>query len=163
MPKLIKLDKTDEKILAALIANGRMSNLDLAEQISLTPTPCARRVKMLEDSGVVTGYTAVVDVSKLGKSLIALVAVHLDSHNSSTLEAFERRILDMPEVLEAYMITGTMEYMLKIAAEDLTSYSAFQRSKLLSIPHVVTADSMFILRQVKRRSTVVGYQGAVAG
>lgn len=155
MPKVVKLDKTDEKILAALVSDGRISNLELAEKIGLTPTPCARRVKMLEDSGVVTGYTAVVDVSKLGKSLIVMVAVHLDSHSSTTLEVFERRILDMPEVLEAYMITGSMEYLLKIAAEDLTSYSAFQRSKLLVIPHVITADSMFILRQVKRRSIAV--------
>lgn len=146
------LDRIDQRILSLLESNGRMSNMELAEKVGLSATPCARRVKLLEDRGILKGYTVIVDTSKLGMSLIVMVAVHLDSHGATVLDAFERRIIELPEVLEAYQITGSHEYMLKVIAKDLHAYSAFQRQKLLTIPHVLTVDSIFILKEVKHRN-----------
>jgi len=145
----VVLDRTDRKILNLLRSDGRISNLELAQKVALSPTPCARRVHMLEQSGVITGYTATVDMARLGKGFTVFAAVHLANHTSAVVDAFEQRLRDIPEVLEAYMITGSSEYILKIATEDLHAYSDLQRQKLLTIPHVLTVDSMFILRQVK--------------
>lgn len=150
----IELDRIDRRILTLLQADGRISNLDLAEKVGLSPTPCARRVRMLETGGVVTGYTALIDLARLGKAFFVFTVVHLDSLNKTVIDAFERRILEIPEVLEAYAVTGSSEYLLKIATEDLHAYSNLQRQKLLTIPHVVTLDSMFVLNQVKRSCPV---------
>jgi Lrp/AsnC family transcriptional regulator, leucine-responsive regulatory protein len=154
MTKNVELDRIDRKILMLLQANARISNLELAERVGLSPTPCARRVRMLEEKGVITDYAAHLDLARFGKGFSAFASVHLDSHAPAVTEAFERRILELPEVLEAYTVTGTSEYILKIATEDLHAYNNLQRQKLLMIPHVLTIDSIFILHQVKRGTPV---------
>lgn len=154
MTKYVELDRIDRKILMLLQADARISNLELAERVGLSATPCARRVRMLEDKGVITGYTARIDLAKLGKGFFAFASVHLDSHAPAVTEAFERRVLELPEILEAYTVTGSSEYVLKIATEDLHAYNNLQRQKLLTIPHVLTIDSIFILHQVKRGTSV---------
>lgn len=145
-----ELDRIDRKILALLQDDARMTNLELADNVGLSPTPCARRVRILENRGVIAGYCAIVDVAKMGRPFIVIATVHLDSHSPAVVDGFERRVLDLTEVLEAYAVTGSNEYLLKIATEDLHAYSDFQRKKLLTIPHVVTVDSAFVLKDVKR-------------
>lgn len=146
---LMEIDDYDRRIIKVLAAEGRISNLDLAERIGLSPTPTARRVKRLEDAGIIRGYSAVIDTAKLGQGFIVMVAVHFDNHNVDMFDEFIRQIRLRPEVLEAYMITGVYECILKVATRDLQDYSDFQRRHLLSIPHVIRIDSMFVLQQVK--------------
>ncbi|MBW7836500.1 MAG: Lrp/AsnC family transcriptional regulator [Sphingomonadales bacterium] len=145
----MEIDDYDRRIIKVLAAEGRISNLDLAERIGLSPTPTARRVKRLEDAGIIRGYSAVIDTAKLGQGFIVMVAVHFDNHNADIFEEFIRRIRLRPEVLEAYMITGIYECILRVATRDLQDYSDFQRQHLLSIPHVIRVDSMFVLQKVK--------------
>lgn len=122
---MAKIDFTDQKILQNLSREGRLSNLELAERIGLSPSACLRRVQELERMGVIKGYRAVLDPAKMGLGFIAYLTVGLNSHTKASQEAFERAISRAPEVVECHNITGTVEYLLRVEAGDLASYKHF--------------------------------------
>ncbi len=145
----MQLDRTDKRILAQIQKNGRISNLELADAIGLSPSPCLRRVKQLEESGIIEGYTALLSASKLGLKLIALIQINMDKHTPDRFEHFENTIKSCPEVLECLLIAGqSADYLLKIAVQDMEVYQDFLLNKITKIPGVTDVHSSFVLRQV---------------
>ncbi len=147
--ELDKLDRTDKRILTELQKNGRISNLELADAIGLSPSPCLRRVKQLEDSGIIEGYTALLNASRLGLKLMALIQINMDKHTPDRFEHFENMVKSYPEVLECLLIAGqSADYLLKIAVQDMEVYQDFLLNKITKIPGVTDVHSSFVLRQV---------------
>jgi Lrp/AsnC family leucine-responsive transcriptional regulator len=147
--ELDKLDRTDRRILTELQKNGRISNLELADAIGLSPSPCLRRVKQLEDSGIIEGYTALLNASRLGLKLMALIQINMDKHTPDRFEHFENMVKSYPEVLECLLIAGqSADYLLKIAVQDMEVYQDFLLNKITKIPGVTDVHSSFVLRQV---------------
>lgn len=143
------LDSTDRHILQILMRDGRVSNLDLAERVNLSPTPCARRVKRLEDEGLIKGYTVKLDKHKLGLTLTALISISMDRHTPDRFEKFESLIKKMPEIIECNLVTGqSADYLLKALLPDMAHYEAFLLGKLTKIPGVTGVHSSFVLREV---------------
>jgi len=144
----MKLDRTDKRILNELQHNARISNLELADKIGLSPSPCSRRVKQLEDDGYINKHVTLLNQSKLGLKLIAMVQVSMDKHTPDRFENFESHINDWPEVLECYLITGqSADYLLKIIVPDMDAYQAFLLGKLTRIEGVSGVQSSFVLRK----------------
>jgi len=143
------LDEIDRKIIAALQAEGRLPIVDLADKVGLSATPCQRRVKRLEEEGVITRYAALIAPAALGKGLQALVEVTLDDHSEKTVEAFEAAIRARPEVVACYAVTGDMDFLLHIFAPDLAQFSDFALKALLRMPGVKGSRSSFIMQAVK--------------
>jgi Lrp/AsnC family leucine-responsive transcriptional regulator len=143
------LDDIDKKIIAALQAEGRLPIVDLADRIGLSATPCQRRVKRLEEEGVITRYAALISPAAVGYGLQALVEVTLDDHSEKTVEAFEAAIRARPEVVACYAVTGDMDFLLHIFAPDLANFSDFALKALLRMPGVKGSRSSFIMQAVK--------------
>ena len=148
------LDATDRRMLALLQRDGRISVVDLAEQVSLSPTPCLRRLKRMEQSGVITGYAAQVNPSSVGKGLQAFVQVTLESHAEEVVEAFRAALLARPEVVACYATSGDMDFLLHVIADDLESYSDFALKALLRMPGVKGTRSNFVMEMLKRPTGV---------
>ena len=145
----MQLDNLDWRILAALQDNGRLSNQDLAERIGLSPSPCLRRVRALEEAGVVTGYRALLDAKALGYSLMALIYISMDTHTPERFDNFERQIRDIPEVLECLMITGqNADYQIKLVVKDMDAFQALLLNRITRIQGVTGVQSSFVLRKV---------------
>lgn len=145
----MKIDGYDRRILAILQREGRISNQDLAERIGLSPSPCLRRVRALEEGGVIAGYRAVLDAKALGLSLLALVHISMDRHTPERFENFEGRISDLPEVLECLLITGQeADYQLKVIVRDMEAYQALLLDKITRIEGVSGVHSSFVMRRV---------------
>jgi Lrp/AsnC family transcriptional regulator, leucine-responsive regulatory protein len=130
------LDEKDHRILRALSRQGRLSNLELAEQVGLSPSACLRRVQELERARVITGYRAVIDPGRIGLGFVAYVTVGLNAHTKAAQEAFERAIARAPEVRECHNITGTVEYLLRIETADLAAYKHWHTEVLGVLPQV---------------------------
>jgi Lrp/AsnC family leucine-responsive transcriptional regulator len=154
----LALDKTDRRILAILQDNGRLSNQDLAEQVSLSPSPCLRRIKRLEEAGVIRQYVALLDADKLGLGLLAYVNVRLEKHGvapglagatSSPRADFAVSVGQWPEVVACYAMTGEMDYLLRVHVEDMEHFSRFMMATLLRHPAVQDVKSSFALQRVK--------------
>ncbi len=154
----LALDKTDRKILAILQDNGRLSNQDLAEQVSLSPSPCLRRIKRLEDAGVIRQYVALLDADKLGLGLLAYVNVRLEKHGvapgpsgaiSSPRADFAISVGQWPEVVACYAMTGEMDYLLRVHVADMDDFSRFMMATLLRHPAVQDVKSSFALQRIK--------------
>ena len=143
------LDDIDRRILGALQAEGRLPIVDLAERVGLSPTPCQRRVKRLEEEGVIDRYAALVSPPAVGLALQAMVQVTLDDHSEKTVEAFEAAIRARPEVVACYAVTGDMDFLLHILAPDLASFSEFAMKALLRMPGVRGTRSSFVMEAVK--------------
>jgi len=143
------LDDIDKKIIAALQAEGRLPIVDLADRVGLSATPCQRRVKRLEEGGVITRYAALIAPAAMGYGLQALVEVTLDDHSEKTVEAFEAAIRARPEVVACYAVTGDMDFLLHIFAPDLANFSDFALKALLRMPGVKGSRSSFIMQAVK--------------
>ena len=150
----MKLDKTDRRILDVLQKDARVSITDLAEQVGLSPTPCARRVRQLESSGLIQGYSAIVDPKRLGTNIQAIVQIKLAQHSDEIVERFRRTLLDRPEVLACYTMTGEMDFLLHVIVRDIEALSDFTMRKLLRVPGVRDVTSSIVLETVKR-STVI--------
>ena len=148
----IPLDTFDEAILAELQRDGRMTNQDLADRIGLTPSPCLRRTKRLEQEGVIDRYVALVDPVKAGLSVTAFVRVRLDSQDDRTLTAFETKIGDFAEVMECYLMTGEADYQLRVLVRSLAEFEEFLRFKLTRIPGVDQVTTGFALRPIVYRT-----------
>jgi Lrp/AsnC family leucine-responsive transcriptional regulator len=146
---MIVLDDIDRRIVAALQADGRLAMVDLADKVGLSPTPCQRRVKRLEDEGVIARYAALVSPPSVGFDLQAMVQVTLDDHSEKTVEAFEAAIRARSEVVACYAMTGDMDFLLHVLATDLASFSEFAMKALLRMPGVRGTRSSFIMQAVK--------------
>lgn len=149
------LDRHDKQILAVLQEDGRISNQDLADRIGLSPSPCLRRVRMLEESGVIAGYRALLDARKLGLSLMALIGISMDKHTPERFQALEGVIRDIPEVLECLLITGqTADYQLKVVVRDMDAYQHLLLNRITQIKGVTGVHTSFVLRRVVDRTAL---------
>lgn len=146
---MIDLDDIDKRIVAVLQAEGRMPMVDLADRVGLSATPCQRRVKRLEEEGVIDRYAALVSPPAVGLALQALVQVTLDDHSEKTVAAFESAIRARPEVVACYAVTGDMDFLLHVLAPDLACFSEFAMKALLRMPGVRGTRSSFIMQEVK--------------
>jgi DNA-binding Lrp family transcriptional regulator len=145
----VRLDATDWRILKELIADGSITNVALARRVGLSAPPCLRRVRALEEAGLVTGYTALVDEKALGFELTAFALVGLHSQAESDLRAFENRVLSWPLVREAYMLAGEADYILKCVAPDLGSFQDFILKELTAAPNVASVKTSLSIRRAK--------------
>ncbi len=144
----MQLDRYDLDILRVLQENGRISNQDLADRISLTPSPCLRRLHALEEAGLITGYRAMLDAKKLGLSLTALILISMDQHTPERLSNFEAKVMEIPEVLECLLITGQdADYQLKVVAKDMDAYQELLLNRITRIEGVTGVHSSFVLRR----------------
>ena len=151
----IKLDRYDRRILKILQEDGRISNQDLADRIGLSPSPCLRRVRALEESGVITGYRALLDARRLGLTLMALVQISMDRHTPERFERFDAAVSALPEVLECLLITGQeADYQLKVVVPDMDAYQALLLNKITRIEGVTGVHSSFVMRQVVSRTAL---------
>ncbi len=142
------IDRTDRHILHVLQKEGRISNLELAEKTSLSPSPCLRRVKRLEDEGIITSYVARLDPDRLGLKLMALIHISLDRHTPDRFENFEKLVSGFEEVLECFLITGQQaDYLLKVIVPDMEHYQHFLLGKLTRIEGVSGVHSSFVMRK----------------
>ncbi|RUS60639.1 Lrp/AsnC family transcriptional regulator [Pseudorhodobacter sp. E13] len=144
-----KLDQINSKILQELTRDGRISNLDLADRVGLSPSACLRRVQELERSGVIKGYRAVLDPAKLGIGFVAYMSVGLNLHTKAAQEAFETAVSRAPEVRECHNITGTVEYLLRVEAADLAAYKHFHTEVLGVLPQVNSITSYVVMGSPK--------------
>jgi Lrp/AsnC family leucine-responsive transcriptional regulator len=157
----IELDKTDRRILAVMQENGRLSNQEVAEQVSLSPSPCLRRIRRLEQAGVIRKYVALLDADKLGLGLLAYVNVRLEKHGeggarstASSRAAFAAAVMHWPEVIACHAMTGDMDYLLRVQVEDMEHFSRFMMDTLLRHPAVLDVRSSFALQQVKETTAL---------
>ena len=146
---MAKIDQKDRQILRVLASDGRISNLDLADRVALSPSACLRRVQALEAAGVIAGYRAVLDPVKLGVGFVAYLSVGLKEHTKSAQEAFERAMARAPEVRECHNITGNVEYLLRVEAADLASYKAFHTDILGALPQLATISTPVVMASPK--------------
>lgn len=145
----MKLDRTDKRILAAMQANARITNLELAEQVGLSPTPCARRVKQLEEAGIIERYVTVLSQQKLGLNITAVIGISMDRHTPERFKNFERQVRQYPEVIECSIVTGqAADYLLTAVLPDMTYYEEFLLGRLTRIEGVTGVHSSFVLRRV---------------
>jgi Lrp/AsnC family leucine-responsive transcriptional regulator len=148
MPKIV-LDRTDRKILDLLQANGRLSNLELAEQVSLSPSPCLRRVRRLEEAGVIKEYVALVSAQQVGLGMLGYVTVKLEKRGKMPIDAFREAVQGWPEVVACFAMTGDMDYLLRVYVEDLEHFSRFVMDHVLKQDGVVDVKSSFALERIK--------------
>lgn len=145
----MKLDKPDIAILEALQEDGRLSNRDLAKKVALSPSPSWRRLRALEEAGVISHYAAVVNREEVGLSIMGFAHVTLHDHRSENVKKFDRAIMGAPQVLECHATSGEHDYMLKVVAPDMASYQDFLSGYLLKIGVVRTVNTSFVLKQQK--------------
>lgn len=145
----MELDTTDWKILSLLQADARISNVDLAAKVGLSPSPCLNRVRALEKTGYISRYVTLLDALSVGLKVSVFIQVTLERQVEPALEAFERAIRDRPEVMECYLMTGQFDYLLRVVCADLGAYEAFIREKLTRVDGVSSIESSFALGQVK--------------
>ncbi|HTY02722.1 MAG TPA: Lrp/AsnC family transcriptional regulator [Rhodocyclaceae bacterium] len=149
----MEIDRYDREILAVLQQDGRISNQDLAERIGLSPSPCLRRVRALEEAGIIVGYQARVEPKTLGLTLMALIHIAMDQHTPARFEAFEKAVREIPEVLECLLITGQdADYQLKVAVRDMDAYQELLLNRITRIKGVTGVHSSFVLRRVVDRT-----------
>lgn len=146
----MKLDKIDVKVICALQADGKMTIGELAEQVGLSASPCARRVRLLEKSGVIKGYSAVIDQKKVGLPISAFASIKLERQREEDLDRFAQAVAKWPEVADCYLMTGQRDYLMRIVARDLESYEQFLKQKLTRLDGVASIETSFALGQVKR-------------
>ncbi len=149
-----ELDEIDRRILRELRQDGRMSNAKLADKVSLSASPCWNRVRQMEESGVIEGYTVLLNQQALGLPDTVMIEVTLDRHDDETFERFGRALAELPEVMEAYLLTGEYDYLIKVAVAGTAGYEEFLRRKLYKLPGLRHSRSTFVLRCLKRSHSV---------
>ena len=159
----IEIDAIDRRILAILQANGRLSNQEIAERINLSPSPCLRRIRRLEESGVIRGYVALLDAQKLGLDLLAYVNVRLEKRSGPGLsprgdtthaDLFRAAVQTWPEVVACHAMTGDMDYLLRVQVEDMAHFSRFVQDQLLHHPTVIDVKTSFSLEKFKETTAL---------
>jgi len=152
-----QLDRIDRQILAELQRNARLSNQELADRVALSPSPCLRRVRRLEEEGYIRKYVALVNAEKVGLGLLAYISVRLNKTaraSHAPMSDFARDVQGWPEVVECYAMTGDMDYLLRVQVEDLTRFSKFAMDKLMQHPAVVDMKSSFTLQRIKETTEI---------
>ena len=145
----VKLDRIDKHILSLMQRNGRISNLELAEQVGLSPTPCSRRVKRLEESGVIDRHVTLLNPEALGLNLTAMVSIAMDRHTPERFEKFEQMVAKFPEVVECSIVTGqSADFLLKVMVRDMQHYEKFLLGQLTGLEGVSGVHSSFVLRRL---------------
>jgi len=150
----IEFDKTDRKILALLQNDGRMTNAELAQRISLSPSACLRRVQRLEESGVISGYVALVQQEAVGRPTSVFVEVTLKSQSEESLKAFERAVRACPDIMECYLMSGDADYLIRAVAADTPDYERIHKQHLTRLPGVARIRSSFALRAVCKKTAL---------
>lgn len=149
----IKLDRTDKKILQLMQANARISNLELADSIGLSPTPCSRRVKRLEESGIIDKHVTLLKPQALGLNLTAMIGITMDRHTPERFDNFEKAIAQLPEVLECCIVTGqSADFLLKVVVRDMQHYEKFLLGHVTRLEGVTGVHSSFVLREVLKKT-----------
>ncbi|MES9903584.1 MAG: Lrp/AsnC family transcriptional regulator [Sedimenticola sp.] len=151
----MKLDATDRKILKLLQADGRMTNAELAEMISLSPSACLRRVQKLEESEIIDGYVMLVRQEAVGKPTSIFVEISLSSQSVESLEAFEAAVKTCPEIMECYLMSGDSDYLMRIVAADTRDYERIHKQHLSSFPGVARIQSNFTLRTICKKTALI--------
>lgn len=151
-----ELDRIDLAILRALQRDARLSLAEISATVGLSTSPCWTRIKRMEQSGVIQGYTVWLNAEKLGLKDTVIVHLTLDSHSDEALERFGRELEQIPEVLEAYLVSGDYDYFLRLAVEDTRHYERLLRERLYKIPGIRHSKSSFVLRQLKRGQLPLG-------
>lgn len=145
----MQLDRYDRQILRQLQDDGRLSNQELADRVGLSPSPCLRRVRALEEAGIIAGYRALVDAKALGLSLMALIHISMDQHTPERFDGFEAAVKDIPEIIECLLITGqAADYQLKAVVRDMDAFQELLLNRITRIPGVTGVHSSFVLRRV---------------
>jgi len=144
------MDSKDRQVIRALQRDGRMTNQDLAREVNLSPSPCLRRVRNLEKKGVIQGYSADVDAAAYGLSITVFVRIKLERHNEAEVQNFEKRVRMIDEVLECHVMTGAMDYQLRVLVPDLDAYEEFIRNRIHPIGGIASIDTSFVYGTVKK-------------
>jgi Lrp/AsnC family leucine-responsive transcriptional regulator len=150
----MQLDETDRRILRVLQRDGRISNADLAERIALSPSACHRRVQHLEAAGFIAAYVALLDARKIGKPATVYVEIKLSSQSDEVLDAFERAVARIPDVLECHLMAGNADFLLKLMVEDTEDFARIHRQYLARLPGVAQMQSSFALRTVVKTTAL---------
>lgn len=145
----IKIDNIDRHILRELQGDGRLSIQDLSGRVGLSPSACARRVRLLEEARIITGYCALIDERRIGYSVSVFISVQLDKQVDDALAAFEAAMRSYPEVVDCWLMTGNRDYLLRVTTEDLAAFEAFLTTQLTRLPSVASIESSVPLRRVK--------------
>ncbi|MCP4332523.1 MAG: Lrp/AsnC family transcriptional regulator [Gammaproteobacteria bacterium] len=149
----ITLDRIDKHILRLMQANGRISNLELADQVGLSPTPCSRRVKRLEDSGLIAGHVTLLNPEALGLNLTAIIGISMDRHTPDRFDSFEQSIASMPEIIECSIVTGqAADFLLRVVVRDMQHYEKFLLGNLTRLAGVTGVHSSFVLRDLVKKT-----------
>ncbi|WP_170343355.1 Lrp/AsnC family transcriptional regulator [Ruegeria arenilitoris] len=146
---MANIDLKNQQILQEVARNGRISNLELADRVGLSPSACLRRVQELERSGVISGYRAVLNPAAMGVGFVAYIGVGLGEHTKAAQEGFEKAVQLAPEVVECHNITGTIEYLLRVECADLSAYKTFHTDVLGTLPHVTSITSYVVMGSPK--------------
>ena len=144
------MDVKDRQIIRELQMNGRLTNQELAERVNLSPSPCLRRLRNLEQSGAIQGYTALVDQKAYGLPVTVLIRIRLERHSEETILAFENQVKHIDEILDCYLMTGDSDYLLRVIVESLEAYEDFIRRKIHSIPGIASIETSFAYGIVKQ-------------
>jgi len=147
------MDEIDFRILRALKTDARQTHQDLSDLVGLSATPCARRIRKLEADGIITGYSARIDEGRMGFGFSVFVSVRLDRQIDDRLQAFEERIRHFPEVVDCWLMTGSFDYLLRIAVRDLNEFESFLTGRLTKLPGVASLESSIPIRRVKNDAT----------
>lgn len=146
---MIKIDKTDAKILGFLQQDSRITNQELSEQIGMSASPCWRRVKRLEDDQVIRGYGVLLDRKKIGLGVMVFIRVSIDSHSELEAKKFEARVTELEYVVACYSIGGDADFLLQVVSPDLDTYAEFSMSIIRRLPGIKEMQSMFVLKEIK--------------
>lgn len=146
------MDDVDRSILAELEKDGRISNADLADRVGLSPSPCLRRVRRLEETGVIRGYRAMIDPAAIGRSLRVFAGVRLMRHSRADVLAFERAVIRLPEVVHSHHVTGNYDYLLQVEVADLPAYEDFHANRLAGLPGVAAVTSYVTMKTLSADS-----------
>lgn len=151
---LPQLDAIDRSILRELQADGRLSNVELAQRVHLSPSACLRRVKQLEDQGVIAQYVALLNPKAVGQHGTSFTIINLDSMNTPLLEAFEQAVRSEPQVLDCFYVAGSNDYLIRFAYRDAEDLERFHTQVLMRLPGVARSNSMLVLRTVKKTTAL---------
>ncbi|AKH20102.1 Lrp/AsnC family transcriptional regulator [Sedimenticola thiotaurini] len=151
----MKLDRIDRRILTEMQQNGRISNLELAERVGLSPTPCSRRVKQLEEAGIIRQHVTLLNPDRLNLKLTALIQISMDRHTPDRFENFQARVATFPEVVECSLITGqAADYLVKVVVPDMDAYQQFLLGKITRIEGVSGVQSSFVMQQIINKTAL---------
>ncbi len=143
------IDSKDRQIIRALQKDGRLTNLDLAAQVNLSPSPCLRRVRLLEEAGIISGYAAIVEPRAVGLTITAFIRITLARHDREVVSRFEARVQDLDEVLDCHLLTGEADYLLRVVVSDLDAYETFVRNRLHDVQGIASITTSLVYGTVK--------------